>query len=173
MTDGTAHVQRGPSGAEASGLTDLVEAIAQYYVASGVPLIAGRVIGWLLVCDPPEQAAAEHCAHTPQRCGGVEASRSSLSTNLKLLIGYRLVKKVSLRGQRGARYRIDGDLWVDAIQAEFARLDRFRVLARRGMTLLRPDSPRAERLRSIDDFYGWLDDEMQPVFDRWRRDRGA
>ena len=130
MTDGTAHVQRGPSGAEASGLTDLVEAIAQYYVASGVPLIAGRVIGWL-------------------------------------------VKKVSLRGQRGARYRIDGDLWVDAIQAEFARLDRFRVLARRGMTLLRPDSPRAERLRSIDDFYGWLDDEMQPVFDRWRRDRGA
>jgi hypothetical protein len=166
MTDGTAHVQRGPSGAEASGLTDLVEAIAQYYVASGVPLIAGRVIGWLLVCDPPEQAAAEIAT-------AVEASRSSLSTNLKLLIGYRLVKKVSLRGQRGARYRIDGDLWVDAIQAEFARLDRFRVLARRGMTLLRPDSPRAERLRSIDDFYGWLDDEMQPVFDRWRRDRGA
>jgi DNA-binding transcriptional ArsR family regulator len=166
MTDDRKPVQRGPSAAEAPGLTDLVDAIAQYYATSGVPPIAGRVIGWLLVCDPPAQAAAEIAT-------AVGASLSSVSTNLKLLTGYGLVRKVSLRGQREALYRIDGDLWVDALQAEFTRLGRFRVLACRGLALIGPDGPRADRLRSIDGFYGWLEDEMRPVFDRWRRDRGA
>jgi hypothetical protein len=51
-----------------------VERIAAYVAAQdGVPLIAGRILGWLMICDPPEQSAAE-------RAEAIGASRASLTT---------------------------------------------------------------------------------------------
>ena len=38
---------------------DYVDEVATFFADEGMPLIAGRVIGWLLISDPPEQSAAD------------------------------------------------------------------------------------------------------------------
>ncbi|WP_454856348.1 GbsR/MarR family transcriptional regulator [Promicromonospora soli] len=55
-----------------------VERVSMYLARDGVPPIAGRVLGWLMVCDPPEQSAA-------QISDATGASRASLTSNLRLL----------------------------------------------------------------------------------------
>lgn len=34
-----------------------VERVSMYFARDGVPTIAGRMLGWLMVCDPSEQSA--------------------------------------------------------------------------------------------------------------------
>ena len=56
-----------------------VERIAKYCAdQDGLPMTAGRILGWLSICVPAEQSAA-------QIAEAVGASRASLTTNLRLL----------------------------------------------------------------------------------------
>ena len=40
-------------------LAPYIEDVALYWEQHGLPRIAGRIIGLLLVCDPPHRSAAE------------------------------------------------------------------------------------------------------------------
>ena len=87
-----------------------VERVAKYCAdQDGVPLIAGRVLGWLIICDPPEQSAA-------QIAEAIGASRASLTTNLRLLGSVGFLRQSTKPGDRTVYYRVDDDAWetVDA-----------------------------------------------------------
>jgi hypothetical protein len=57
-----------------------VERVATFFAEHyGLPPITGRILGWLMICDPPEQSPAEIAA-------AIGASRASLTTNIRLLI---------------------------------------------------------------------------------------
>ena len=52
-------MDRARSGNQAQ-LSEWVERVAMFCADEyGVPPIAGRVLGWLMICDPPEQSAAQ------------------------------------------------------------------------------------------------------------------
>ncbi len=42
-------------------------AFAQHF---GLPPITGRILGWLLICDPPEQSAAEIMGYCEEHFDG-------------------------------------------------------------------------------------------------------
>src|SRR4026207_198543 len=42
-----------------SGESQFVEEMGQFLSSLGMTPMAGRMWGWLLICDPPEQTAAE------------------------------------------------------------------------------------------------------------------
>ena len=96
-----------PSGPSAEVL-EWVERIAKYCSdQDGVPLIAGRVLGWLMICDPPEQSAQ-------QIATAIGASRASLSTNLRLLGSVGFVR-ASPPASRTVYYRVDDDAWEKVV----------------------------------------------------------
>ena len=76
-----------------------VEEWGLLFEQSGLPRMAGRVLGWLLVCDPPEQTAA-------QVVEALSASKGSISTTLRLLERFGLVEPVGRPGERRTYFRI-------------------------------------------------------------------
>lgn len=55
-----------------------VEDISLYFEQMGLPRMAGRVLGVLLICDPPAQSLTDLCER-------LQASKSSVSTTTRLL----------------------------------------------------------------------------------------
>lgn len=76
----------------------------------GVPLIAGRILGWLVVCDPPEQSAG-------QIAEAIGASRASLTTNLRLLGSVGFVRQVTKPGTEARAFEVDTTTNIDAKRA--------------------------------------------------------
>jgi len=115
----------------------------------GVPPIAGRILGWLMICDPPEQSAGEIAA-------AIGASKASLATNMRVLTDAKFVRRRTRPGERTNYYRVDDDAWESVIRRRLASLTEFRDLAADGIDLAGAHSDRAERLRVAHDVYDWM-----------------
>jgi hypothetical protein len=127
-----------------------VERVAMFCADEyGVPLIAGRILGWLMICDPPEQSAG-------QVAEAIGASRASLATNMRMLTDAKFVRRRTRPGERTQYYRVDDDAWETVIRRRIAGLAAFREIAADGMELAGPDSPRSRRLRVAHDAYAWM-----------------
>ncbi|ASU60782.1 GbsR/MarR family transcriptional regulator [Nocardiopsis dassonvillei] len=142
-----------------------VDEVAVFFEHEGLPLIAGRVVGWLLICDPPEQSAAQ-LAQT------LQVSRSSISSATRLLTPSGLVEGVRRRGQRQEYFRIAANGWSRMLERRYSQTAAFREVTERGLSMLReaPDE-RRERLANVHELYGFLESELPPLFSRWRSER--
>lgn len=128
-----------------------VERVAKYCAdQDGVPLIAGRVLGWLIICDPPEQSAG-------QIATAIGASRASLTTNLRLLGSLGFVRQTTRPGDRTVYYRVDDDAWETVVQRQIASLASFGEIMRDGLALTGRSTRRGSRLRAAHDVFGWLE----------------
>lgn len=135
---------------EREQVLDWVERMAMFCGEEyGVPPIAGRILGWLMICDPPEQSAGEIAA-------AIGASKASLATNMRVLTDAKFVRRRSRPGERTNYYRVDDDAWETVIRRRMASLTEFRDLAADGIDLAGTGSARAERLRVAHDVYDWM-----------------
>ncbi|MFF9563537.1 hypothetical protein ACF1AJ_09350 [Leifsonia sp. NPDC014704] len=131
-----------------------VERMAMFCAAEyGVPPIAGRILGWLMICDPPEQSAGQIAA-------AIGASKASLATNMRVLMDAQFVRRRTRPRERTSYYRVDDDAWEMVIRRRVASLTEFRDIAADGMTLAGADGGRAERLRVAHDVYDWMVDRF-------------
>ncbi|WP_410574058.1 GbsR/MarR family transcriptional regulator [Amycolatopsis sp. cmx-4-61] len=136
--------------ADREQVLDWVERMAMFCADEyGVPPIAGRILGWLMICDPPEQSAGQIAA-------AIGASKASLATNMRVLTDARFVRRRTRPGARTSYYRVDDDAWETVIRRRVAGLTEFRDLAADGIGLAGTGSGRAERLRVAHDVYAWM-----------------
>lgn len=139
-----------------------VDEVAELFVAEGLPLIAGRVIGWLLISDPPEQTPAQLTA-------ALQVSRSSISSAMRLLTPSGLVERTRRRGDRNEYFRIAPDGWSRMLMRRYAQTASFREVTERGLELLAAADPaRRERLENVTDLYRFLETELPALLERWR-----
>jgi hypothetical protein len=131
-----------------------VERIAKYCAdQDGLPLIAGRILGWLTVCVPAEQSAA-------QIAEAIGASRASLTTNLRLLTSVGFLGQVTRPGERTVYYRVDDAAWARVVQRQVQSLSALGGILRDGMALV-DDGDGGEqvaRMRTAYTVFAWLDD---------------
>lgn len=130
-------------------LLQWVEQVTAYLARDGFPPIAGRILGWLLICDPPEQSAAAIAA-------AVGASRASLTTNMQVLTIMGVVSRHSRPGERTAYYRIEDQAWERLVRQRIAGLAQFCEITSAGMALVGPGSPRANRIRAAHETFDWM-----------------
>jgi DNA-binding transcriptional ArsR family regulator len=131
-----------------------VERVATFFSERyGLPPITGRIVGWLLVCEPPEQSAADIVR-------AIGASRASLTINLRILTAGGLVHRLTRVGGRTAYYRIDDDAWEKVIRQRVQSMMAFGKLAEEGMHLLGSASPRAGRLRAARVCFQWAAERL-------------
>jgi DNA-binding transcriptional regulator GbsR (MarR family) len=156
----------GRGGATAAEL-QYVEEVALGFERQGLFRMAGRVLGWLLICDPPEQTFG-------QLAEVLQASKGSISAAMKFLVPAGLVERISRPGDRRDYYRCRPGAWAELARDQSRLYEEFRKLAQRGLELL-ADVPvgRRERLQDMHDFYGWLEREMPGLWERWRREQQA
>lgn len=138
-----------------------IERVADYLARDGMPAVAGRSIGWLMICDPPEQTPA-------QIASAVGASRASLTSTLRLLEGMGFVSRRTKPGAKTGYYRMADRAWETVVRRQIQGLAGFREITQEGVTLLGDDPVRTTRLteaqRTLDrlaDLLSAFDD--QPV----------
>jgi DNA-binding MarR family transcriptional regulator len=128
-----------------------VDRLGEFFeVNYGMAPITGRIVGWLLVCDPAEQSAGEISA-------AIKASRASLTTNVRALIASGLVRRLRRAGARTAYYRIDDAAWEAMFRRRVASLAAVEPLTDEGARLLGAGSPRAARLRAMQEVFAWFE----------------
>jgi hypothetical protein len=128
-----------------------VERIAKYCAdQDGVPLIAGRILGWLTIAVPAEQSAA-------QIANAIGASRASLTTNLRLLGSVGFVTQLTRPGERTVYYRVDDEAWARVVRRQVASLTTLGAILRDGSDLVDGSPEQAGRMRAANDAFGWLE----------------
>lgn len=146
-------------------LHDFVEEFALAYEAAGLPRIAGRILGWLMVCDPPEQTAAQLVAT-------LGVSKASISTMTRLLTQMHLIEKVPKRGARSDFYRVRPGIWTERVKNGLASLVTYKKLAEKGLQLMENAPPeRSERLLEMHQIYSFFEEELKGMFERLEQRR--
>jgi DNA-binding transcriptional regulator GbsR (MarR family) len=126
----------------------------------GLPAMTGRVLGWLLVCDPPEQTAA-------QLAEALDASKGSISAATRMLVGIRMVERLHVRGERAERFRLRPEAWDDQIRDP--SVAQARSLVAQGLEALEGEpAGRRARLEELDAFYAWYQSRMEGLFEEWQ-----
>ncbi|GAA4605517.1 hypothetical protein BJY16_005418 [Actinoplanes octamycinicus] len=129
-----------------------VERVATFCVEEwALPPITGRILGLLMICDPPEISAG-------QIAGTIQASRASLTSNMRFLTAIGLVRKVRVPGDRTTYYRIEDDAWHKVIQRKLDSLGAFGDIADEGVKLAGGSGPHTERIRAAQQSLTWLRD---------------
>jgi hypothetical protein len=124
-----------------------VERVSMYLARDGVPPIAGRVLGWLMVCDPPEQSAG-------QISDAIGASRASLTSNLRLLTTMGFLGARTRPGNRTTYYRMADDAWSIVVRRQIETMASFLDLSRDGITLAGPGND--DRVRQAHRTFEWM-----------------
>jgi len=146
-------------------LLHYVEEFGLFFEQFGLARTAGRMLGWLLVCDPPHQTMDELTEV-------LQVSKSSISTASRLLIQTGLVSKVSFPGERKDFYRISEDAWVQGWEAKNNQTTEMKQMAARGLELLPEDgTERRKRLQEMHDLYAFLETELPKLTQRWLETR--
>jgi DNA-binding transcriptional regulator GbsR (MarR family) len=126
---------------EAAGQRDFVERFALWLEQSGMPRMTGRVLGWLLVCEPEHQSATD-------LADALHASRGSISTTTRTLAQAGLVERITFPGDRRTYYRARAN-WNSLLEAQLKQVGELRGLVE---AALEDASAGQERLAHIHDF---------------------
>lgn len=128
-----------------------VERIAKYCAdQDGVPLIAGRILGWLTVAVPAQQSAA-------QIATAIGASRASLTTNLRLLASVGFVTPLTRPGERTVYYRVDDEAWARVVRRQVASLTSLGEILQDGVGLVSGSPEQTARIRAAHGVFAWLE----------------
>lgn len=141
-----------------------LEDFGLYFEQFGLPRTAGRILAWLLVCDPPHQTMHDLVEV-------LQVSKSSISTASRMLIQSGLVDKVSLPGKRRDFYRINNEAWTHAWLSHVKQTAVMRQMAAQGLALLVDKTPeQRHRLQDMHDLYAFLEREMPLLLERWQKE---
>jgi DNA-binding transcriptional regulator GbsR (MarR family) len=129
----------------------------------GLPRMVGRVLGTLLVSDPPERSAEELAE-------ALRASRGSISSATRTLVQLGLVERYAKPGERRDYFRLKPGAWDEIMHRELEALSTFRQIAERGLLLMRSSSPQAKRgLEEMHDLYAFWERELPAILKRWEQ----
>lgn len=141
-----------------------IEDVGMLFEVFNLPRIAGRILGWLLVCNPPQQTASELMT-------AVGGSKGSISTMIHLLMHAGLVERTGVPGSRETYYRIRPGSWTELLRNRMGFVRAMRELASRGLTLMEDeDAQQRQRLQEIHDLYAFLENEVPMLFERWKEE---
>jgi DNA-binding transcriptional regulator GbsR (MarR family) len=131
----------------------------------GLPHMAGRVLGALQICVPPEMTMAQIAEQ-------LQASKGSISTATRLLLRLSFVEKVSVPGQRAHAYRIRAGVFSDMFAQRNEHLNRHQQLAELGLAVLRGETEEMKRrVLEMQEFFDFVTEELPNLIDRWRERR--
>jgi len=136
-----------------------VERMGVLATQAGIPRMAGRLWGWLLICEPAEQTAGEIAE-------ALHASRGAISGTARLLGNAGLVRRSTRPGDRREYFSIPPGSIAALLRSEQRRLSPWLALSIEGLELVR-DQPveHRERMQEFHDLYAFFQREMPAITD--------
>lgn len=139
-----------------------VDRVGRYFARQhNVPPASGRVCGWLLICEPPEQSAAEIAE-------ALGLSRSAVGSAVAMLENWAVVQRRRPPGERADKIAVHAAFGEAGLVSE-AEYVALRAVAVDGLELLGDASPsRRARLLEVLAFTDFLIERLPALADEWR-----
>jgi DNA-binding MarR family transcriptional regulator len=132
----------------------------------GFPPMVGRLLGYLTVCDPPEQSVGELAE-------ALLASRSAVAGAVKVLETLHAVRRSRAAGERVDRVRIDLSS-PQSLGMDISEYQELRAMAQEGLEVLRDAPPERQAvLLEVAAFADFLVEQislMQQAWVTWREE---
>jgi hypothetical protein len=141
--------------------------MGRYYATRyAFPPMVGRLIGYLAVCDPPEQTIAE-------LADALLASRSAITGAAKTLETLHVIRRSRSAGERMDRIRIDMSS-PEGMGMDITEYQEMAQLAREGLEVLK-DAPPERRavLLEFGAFADFLVEQIVRFEQEWKERRAA
>jgi DNA-binding transcriptional regulator GbsR (MarR family) len=165
ITDESERVEGMDTEGRLEELLSFADEIGHFYDDLGLPRAWGRVLGWLLVCEPSYQSAEDLAV-------ALHASRGGISMSLRGLIRMGSVERATKRGDRRTYYRIRPGTWTAVFEQQIQSATTLRQLAKQGLGLLNDEpATRRDRLQELYDLTTFYEQESLALIARWHSDQ--
>jgi len=149
------------------GESQFVEEMGQFLAGLGMTPMAGRMWGFLLICEPPDQTAAEIAE-------ALHASRGAISGTARLLGNAGLVRRSTKPGDRREYFSAPAEA-LDSMLASAGSIYRqMREIAERGLAATVNRSPESRaRLEEFREVMTFVEHEIPQQIAAFLRERAA
>ncbi|WP_020496578.1 GbsR/MarR family transcriptional regulator [Sciscionella marina] len=140
---------------------ELVDRIGLFMETVGAPRTIGRIYGWLMVCDPPEQSLTELAT-------ALRVSKASISTMIRPMQEGELVERLP-SASREHYYRVVPGGFTQLLQVQLTRMHAGAEAAEFGLSVLGEQrTQQRERLADLRDFCRFAATEIgDDLMRRW------
>src|SRR4030066_1229927 len=128
-----------------------IEDIGLYFEQMGLPRMAGRILGALLLSDSPSQSITD----LGER---LKASKSSISIMARLLVEHGLVERVASPVPRRDYYRFKPGGWILYMEQWLGLMAALHQITERGLAMIDEKPPALkERLKEAHDLFSFIE----------------
>ncbi|MEV1245682.1 GbsR/MarR family transcriptional regulator [Nonomuraea sp. NPDC050022] len=146
---------------------EFVDRLGLFFEMVGGPRTMGRIYGWLMICDPPQQSLTELAA-------ALGVSKPSISTVIRPMQEGGLVERLP-SSTREHRYRLTPGGFTRVLQVQLDRMGAGAEAAEFGLSVIGEGRPeQRDRLEELRDFCEFSATEVHDEFmRRWEDYRAA
>jgi hypothetical protein len=138
-----------------------VEYVGRCWEGFGQPRTAGRILGWLMICEPPEQSSSD-------LADALQVSAGSVSAISRQLVQLGLADRVTYPGDRASYFRLNEHVWVEVVRARMDDLRALHDVALSAEPLLPDTEP--QRVTELAWMTEFLMKEWPPLMERMQRE---
>jgi hypothetical protein len=137
-----------------------IEDTGLYFEQMGLPRMAGRILGALLISDPPSQSITD----LGER---LKASKSSISIMARLLVERGLIERVASPVPRRDYYRFKPGGWNIYMHQWLGLISGLHQITERGLFLMagKPDLLK-DRLQEAHDIFSMVESEFPSILEK-------
>ena len=145
----------------AAEIMDFVNQMGGYFESSGFPRLAGRLLGWLLVCDPERQSSEELAA-------ALSASSGGISTNARMLSQFGFIERLAIAGDRRTYFRLRPHAFAAGERQRIRTMADLKAMADAGLHAMRGSPPeRGRRLQEMRDLSAYMETVLTNALDQF------
>lgn len=143
-----------------------IEDIGLFFEQMGMPRMAGRILGVLLISDPPAQSITD-------LSDKLQASKSSVSIMARLLSENGLIERVASPIPRRDYYRFKPGGWIRYMRQWLGLMSALHEITERGMALIqdKPDELKT-RLLEAHDVFSSIEQEFPAILQSLEKQHG-
>lgn len=150
-----------------SEIMEFVEQMGGYFELNGLTRLAGRLLGWLLVCQPERQSSEDLAA-------ALDASSGGISTNARTLIQFGYIERLALAGDRRTYYRLRPNAFAAGERQRIRTMADLTVMAEAGIRALHGSPPEcSRRLQEMHALLSYMQTALIEALDRFGKPDGA
>jgi DNA-binding transcriptional regulator GbsR (MarR family) len=144
-----------------------IEDVGLFFEQMGMPRMAARMLGVLLIADPPAQSITDIAAT-------LMASKSSVSTMARLLVEDGLIERVASPVPRRDYYRFKPGGWILYMRRWLGLMSELHHITERGLLLLADKPPEMQqRLQEAHDLFSLVEERFPAIIQSLEQARAA
>lgn len=144
------------------GATEFIEKLSLLAEADGLPRIAGRIMGLLIIRQEP--------VSFDELASVLQISRGSVSTNTRLLESRGVIRRVSRLGERKDLFEVPPDLPSRMLEEQMRRQRQLLEIAGEARKKLSSAESKARQaLKNMQDFQSLALETTQKMLAAWRK----